>query len=200
MIIAGEFANLLTQFALLFTQAVRSNPERVSGTGKVAVLFRKGVMTLRAKTPVPSGHILPQRRLSEFPESSFVMLALEHVKKRGDGNVIQGSAFIALGVQTVNARKLGLIALDDPHRPVVTSNANSTRKQDLHRLESGIDSLLLSSRELLIEQRSYTMASGVILAHAKLSEPRLRPQLWRLKFQMVYDLAAVGSVNERDGG
>jgi hypothetical protein len=40
------------------------------------------------------------------------------------------------------------------------------------------------------------MASGIILAYAEPLEPSFGRQLGLLEYQMVYDLAAVGSVNE----
>jgi hypothetical protein len=43
------------------------------------------------------------------------------------------------------------------------------------------------------------MASGIILGHAEPLEPSFGPQLGLFKLQIVYDLAAIGSVNERQG-
>jgi hypothetical protein len=42
------------------------------------------------------------------------------------------------------------------------------------------------------------MASGIILGHAEPLEPSFGPQAWA--FQIVYDFAAIDSVNEREGG
>ena len=67
----------------------------------------------------------------------------------------------------------------EAYRPLVTSNANSTQNKTLTDWESGSTLSPSLLRELLIQQRSHTMASGIILGHADPLEPRIGPQLVR---------------------